>query len=291
MSIAAVCGCGARYSLKDEFAGRSIKCPKCGQAFVAPQVSQFPQADPIFDRDKFLIRQKRISISSKYFVGDERGNEIAFVHRPSGIGRVILLAFAIIAWIMLIAVALGSLAPNGGEGAGMLGVLAAVLIIVGIVGLIWLLAPKLDVTFYRDRAMRERLMTIRQEFRVALLNARYTLVDPAGNVLGSYHKNYLYNFFRKRWYINGPDGAPVCVALEDSILLSILRRFLGPMFGLLRTNFMITTPDFSDNLGEFNRKLTLFDRYVLDLTDDPGRTLDRRVALALGVLLDTGERR
>jgi hypothetical protein len=30
---------------------------------------------------------------------------------------------------------------------------------------------------------------------------------------------------------------------------------------------------------------------VLDLTDDPGQHLDRRVALAVGVMLDTGERR
>ena len=44
-------------------------------------------------------------------------------------------------------------------------------------------------------------------------------------------------------------------------------------------------------LGEFNRKFTLLDRYVLDLTHDLQRTLDRRVALALGVMLDTGERR
>ena len=44
-------------------------------------------------------------------------------------------------------------------------------------------------------------------------------------------------------------------------------------------------------IGEFNRKFTLLDRYVLDLTRDPGITLDRRVALALGGMLDTGERR
>jgi len=43
--------------------------------------------------------------------------------------------------------------------------------------------------------------------------------------------------------------------------------------------------------GEFNRKFTLLDRYVLDLSADPARTFDRRVALALGVMLDTGERR
>jgi hypothetical protein len=44
-------------------------------------------------------------------------------------------------------------------------------------------------------------------------------------------------------------------------------------------------------LGEFNRKLTLFDRYVIDVRGDVEGILDRRVALALGVMLDTGERR
>ena len=65
---------------------------------------------------------------------------------------------------------------------------------------------------------------------------------------------------------------------------------LGPLFGLLRTNFLLVGAD-GAVLGEFNRKFTLLDRYVLDLTADPERLLDRRVALALGVMLDTGERR
>ena len=44
-------------------------------------------------------------------------------------------------------------------------------------------------------------------------------------------------------------------------------------------------------IGEFNRKFTILDRYVLDLKADGARSMDRRVALALGVMLDTGERR
>jgi hypothetical protein len=65
------------------------------------------------------------------------------------------------------------------------------------------------------------------------------------------------------------------------------------MFGLLRTNFVIVSGANASGqvLGEFNRKFTLFDRYVLDLSPDATRSLDRRVALALGVMLDTGERR
>jgi hypothetical protein len=44
-------------------------------------------------------------------------------------------------------------------------------------------------------------------------------------------------------------------------------------------------------VGEFNRKFTILDRYVLDLSRDSARALDRRVAVAMGVMLDTGERR
>jgi hypothetical protein len=69
----------------------------------------------------------------------------------------------------------------------------------------------------------------------------------------------------------------------------MLRRLLGPLFGLLRTNFVYLRGD--QMIGEFNRKMTLLDRYVLDMSADRNRHLDRRVALAVGVMLDTGERR
>ena len=95
---------------------------------------------------------------------------------------------------------------------------------------------------------------------------------------------------RKRWYVETAAGQVIALAIEDSIVLSLLRRVLGSLFGLLRTNFVLVHPD-GRVLGEFNRKFTLLDRYVLDLTADPERHLDRRVALALGVMLDTGERR
>ena len=63
------------------------------------------------------------------------------------------------------------------------------------------------------------------------------------------------------------------------------------LFGLLRTNFIIQRPGDDRVIGEFNRRLTFFDRYVLDLSADREHALDRRLAVALGVLLDTGERR
>ena len=87
------------------------------------------------------------------------------------------------------------------------------------------------------------------------------------------------------------NGQTLFVAKEDSVILSLLRRLIGPLFGLLRTNFIILRGESDDVVGEFNRKLTILDRYVLDMRADTGKSLDRRVALALGVMLDTGERR
>ena len=83
------------------------------------------------------------------------------------------------------------------------------------------------------------------------------------------------------------------LAQEDSLLMSLLRRLLPPIITVFiaRTNFIMHRHGESQTLGEFNRRFTLFDKYVLDMTADREHALDRRMAIALGVLLDTGERR
>jgi hypothetical protein len=99
----------------------------------------------------------------------------------------------------------------------------------------------------------------------------------------------LFDYVRRRWEVKNSYGVRLCLAKEDSIILSLLRRTGIPIFLFLRTNFIFLRGQ--DVIGEFNRKFTLLDRYVLDMTADAGRSIDRRIALALGVMLDTGERR
>ncbi|QEL14847.1 hypothetical protein [Limnoglobus roseus] len=80
-----------------------------------------------------------------------------------------------------------------------------------------------------------------------------------------------------------------------------MRRTIGAVAGELplltlllvafRTNFIFTRVADGEKLGEFNHRATLMDRYVLDLTADEEREIDRRIAVAMGVLLDTGEMR
>ena len=66
---------------------------------------------------------------------------------------------------------------------------------------------------------------------------------------------------------------------------------LRAFFGLLRTNFIIVQGDSDRVIGEFNRNFTILDRYVLDMSADQQHILDRRIAIAIGIILDTGERR
>jgi hypothetical protein len=153
------------------------------------------------------------------------------------------------------------------------------------------LSAKRHVTFYRDQTKGDKLLEVLQDRKWQPITATYTVRDRAGRTLALLWKNYLYNVVRKRWYVKAADGTTSYVAKEDSMILSLLRRMLGPLFGLLRTNFVILRAQSEDVVGEFNRKLTILDRYVLDLKADRSRAFDRRVALALGVMLDTGERR
>lgn len=285
--------CGKEYQLKDEFAGKQVQCPHCNAVVTVPAVQLPDYGHPAFNREKFLLRQKRISISEKYYVLDEKQNTILVVIRPAHVrSNVFAVCTGCLTWIVVFfaAMALSSVLPGSalqalGFGVGVLGAIAA-----GFVVAI-LLFQKRHITFYADDTCQEKLLEVLQDQKLEILKSTYTVNDREGNCLAKLRKYYLYNLFRKRWYCLSPDERMLCIAKEDSIILSLLRRFLGSFFGILRTNFIILRPDTEAVIGEFNRKFTLFDRYVLDLTADPARFLDRRVALALGVMLDTGERR
>jgi len=245
--------------------------------------------DPVFNRDKFLLRQKAIAISAKYFVWDERGQTIMFIVRPAHLFRNLLAAFAGIgAGFGFMILMIFAATAAGADFLFAIGILGAFVVgfIVGI-----RLYRKRHVTFYRNEQKQGKLLEVYQDQKVQILTATYQVMDDQGELLARLKKVYIYNIFRKRWYCYKPDGTLWCVAKEDSIILSLLRRFLGTLFGFLRTNFVILEGNTDKVIGEFNRKFTLLDRYVLDMSRDHPPRLDRRVALALGVMLDTGERR
>jgi uncharacterized protein YxjI len=229
----------------------------------------------------FLLRERVLTIRSAYEVWAEDGTPILFVERPTYPVRTGL------AWVAGALAAVGcvggsqSLAAAVGPWGPLVELTGLALAPVAFFVVSLSARPRRHVTVYRDDTRREVL---------AGPTRTYTVLTGTGNTLARLRKRYLDNLVRKRWDVEATDGRVVARAVEDSVVLSLLRRVVGTLFGLLRTNFLLLDGD-GLVLGEFNRKFTIFDRYVLDLRADPERRLDRRVAVALGVMLDTGERR
>jgi len=253
-----------------------------------------PVVDPtaFFSRDRFLLRQKLLALTETYRVFDEQGRPIMFVKREGHHLRQLVAAVAAV--FVALAFIVGGIGVSStvkqpldfifATGGIVLGVIAAVAVAV------WL-GPKRHIGIFADESMKSDLLKIYQDQKMAFVNATYTVADPEYNLIGWFRKNHFLSIFRKRWFGYNADGEQLCLVLEDSVFLSILRRVLGQYGAMIRTNFNIFLPDGQTKLGEFNRKHTILDKYVLDLTADRGRTIDRRLALALGVLLDTAEKR
>ncbi len=309
--------CNKAYPFDDTFAGQSVSCPECHRDLEVPaaeavaaersQSGEFPADLPeVFQRDKFLLRQKMWSIKQKYHVADDAGESVMFVERPVHLAKGCLAMAVGIPAIFLFAGggAIAGIALKGTVGEVPSMVIAGVLGFVGFVaGLAIIIAmyPKRHITFYPDETKEDMLLRVFQNQKVAFLNMRYSLADDTGRVLCVFRKSYLHDAFRKRWYIESPEGEVLFVVKEDSVFRSLMRRSIGAVAGefaplaillvAFRTNFIFTRVGSGEKLGEFNRRATLMDRYVLDLTADEMREIDRRIAVAMGVLLDTGEKR
>ncbi len=315
MPVSVTCSqCGRTYVLKDEFAGKKVRCPDCDTVQVVPvqdvvyatagsvdeEAGEAAALHPAFQRDKFLMRQKMMAISAKYTISDEAKRPILYVERPAhlkrqllaGCGTVAVMAFAALAAALA---GMGAAALSGNDGVGVvvgvLGILAA--FAAGIVAAIRL-SPKRHIHSYADEAKSEPVLDVLQDRKNEVLTTSFTVIRPDGRVLAYISKNQFSNIFRKKWSVADADGHPLFIAREDSLIFSLMRRFVPVLQDFMRTNFIFVLPSESGDepiRGEFNRKFTLVDSYVLDLSRDRPPRIDRRVAVALGVLLDTGERR
>ncbi len=310
MPFQARCSCGATQTFEDPFAGQLTRCSTCRTTFVARPLhegSRPPAAAPIdpYDRDRFLIKQKLLTVHEEYDSTDEYGN-LRFSAKRPGQWQERTKANIIFGFIIMVvffaSMFLGEYLHDGHKRSN---TLYTVIVMTGAVlgcvagACFYVYYMPLRATyFYTDSSYTRKTMDVPQITRFAFFHVTYTLRDLNRNVLAVIERNYLRSLFRVHWTVRTPDRSRViCIAEEDSLLLAALRRVLlvwlrhigVPWIGSL-TNFVIRSSE-GERLGTFNRKLTILDRYVLDLCDDPKRTLDRRVAVALGVLLDTGERR
>lgn len=151
-----------------------------------------------------------------------------------------------------------------------------------------LFALKRHTYIYSDESQKNPLFTVLQDRIFMIFFAWFTLVDNEGEIIAKFRRRNFISILRRTWDILDAEGNIVGSAVEDSWGKALFRRF-GPLGEFFKTDFIITFG--GRQIGKYIRRWTLFDKYALDLTGDPQRAFDRRAALALGTLLDSGESR
>lgn len=147
-----------------------------------------------------------------------------------------------------------------------------------------------QIDFFTDETKTVPLLRL-QSRKVFEFRGVTDVIIPSGQVIGAFKKNFGKSLLRSSWTILAPDGQPLATAQESNLFIAILRRIWGalPYVGnvpfFLPFHFDIAYPD-GRQIGRYTRVAALRDRYVLDLSGDPQRWLDRRLALAFTVALD-----
>ena len=146
-----------------------------------------------------------------------------------------------------------------------------------------------QIDFFADEALTSPVLRLRAR-KVFEVRGRSDVLLPDGTVIGQLQKVFGRSLLRSTWQVLDPAGNVVATAQESSMPLAVLRRGWGliPVVGdvpfMLPFHFDIAVGD--RRVGTYRRLVALRDRYILDLSGDPDRVIDRRVALAFTVALD-----
>lgn len=156
------------------------------------------------------------------------------------------------------------------------------------------LAIKEDIRFYADEEETRELFRIKARSVFDIGGARYDVVAADGTPIGVLEHVFGKSLLRSTWKVTDANGRELAIARERSQFGAILRRvidFVPDVGGLIPIpyNFDILTD--GQVVGRMDRKFQLRDRYVLDLSGDTGKQVDRRLAVALAIGLDTLQNR
>jgi uncharacterized protein YxjI len=156
------------------------------------------------------------------------------------------------------------------------------------------MAIKEDIRFFADEQETQEAFRIKARSIFDIGSARYDVADAQGAPIGVLEHVFGKSLLRSTWRVTDADGGEVMTAQERSFPMAIARRVIDfvPYVG----EFVPIPYNFDflmdgRTVGHMNRKFQLRDRYVLDLSGDHERKLDRRMAIALAIGLDALQNR
>ena len=153
------------------------------------------------------------------------------------------------------------------------------------------MAIKEDIRFYADEAETQEIFRIRARDVLDLGGSRYD-VFARDEQIGTMEHRLGASLLRTKWAVQSA-AATTFIAQERYAPLALLRRLIDFVpygeFIPVPYNFDLQLDD--RVIGSLNRRLQLRDAYVLDLSGDTERLIDRRLGIALAIGLDTLQNR
>jgi hypothetical protein len=154
------------------------------------------------------------------------------------------------------------------------------------------MALKEDLRFFADDSESEELFRLKAR-RVVEIGGRYDVTEATGERIGVLEKRFKQSLIRSTWSILDAAEDQVAWAREKSAAIAIVRRIkdLIPYGEVIPVPYHFTFLRGEREIGELSRVLGLRDKYILDLSADAERALDRRLSIALSVGLDAFQAR
>jgi len=143
-----------------------------------------------------------------------------------------------------------------------------------------------DIRIYSDEMKTRELLYI-QARQILDFSAAYDVIDSqSGMKVGVLRRKGFKSIVQDEWQILDAAEQQIGILHEDSLALAMLRRFL--LGTLLPQNYDLLLGD--TRVADLRQRFNLF-RYELDIdcSMDTVRRLDRRMAIAAGILLATVE--
>ncbi len=149
------------------------------------------------------------------------------------------------------------------------------------------MAIKEDIRFYADESESRELWRIKARSLMEF-GGRYDVTTPEGETIGVLGKVFGKSLLRSTWQILDSAGLALAIATERSVSVAILRRVIEavPYGDFVPIPFHFTIDAAERHIGDLNRRLGFRDTYDLDVSGDVERTIDRRLAVSLGIALD-----
>lgn len=152
-----------------------------------------------------------------------------------------------------------------------------------------------DIRLYSDESQSTELLRINTRSMFDFAGAYDVRDSRTDEHIGTLRRAGVRSaFLRDHWTILTPDGREIGAIQEDSVLKALLRRYIEYLAFLLPQRYHATVTGESGIEHPVARYRQRFNPFILKLDldfDDPEGRLDRRLALAAGVLLTAIEGR